>query len=211
MIVRRIFCNKVSQSYLLRFNPLLLSSRTQSTSSSELDWTRKSVYPWFLPVQTRWLDNDQYGHINNAVYHAIFDSVINGYLMRNAGLDSTPIGDCVWPKSLAGYMATNSCTFHGSASYPNIYMAGFSIEKIGRTSVSYRLGLFPLADPGSRVFVDLMYGHEWSDPLLDMVGERALVTGHSVHVLVNPATGQKVEISEEWRSKLRPLTPLPLV
>ena len=77
--------------------------------------------------------------------------------------------------------------------------------------MSYRLGLFPLADPGSRVFVDLMYGHEWSDPLLDMVGESALVTGHSVHVLVNPATSQKVEISEEWRSKLRPLTPLPLV
>ena len=31
-------------------------------------------------------------------------------------------------------MATNSCTFHGSASYPNIYMAGFTIEKIGRSS-----------------------------------------------------------------------------
>ena len=40
--------------------------------------------------------------------------------------------------------------------------------------MSYRLGLFPFADPGARVFVDLMYGHEWSDPLLDMVGEGAL-------------------------------------
>ena len=77
--------------------------------------------------------------------------------------------------------------------------------------MSYRLGLFPFADPGSRVFVDLMYGHEWSNPLLDMVGEEALVTGHSVHVLVNPVNSQKVEISEEWRTKLRPLTPLPLV
>ena len=78
-------------------------------------------------------------------------------------------------------------------------------------TVSYRLGLFPLVDPEARVFVDLMYGHEWSDPLLDMVGERALVTGHSVHVLVNPVTNEKVEISDEWRTKLRPLTPLPLV
>ena len=33
-----------------------------------------------------------------------------------------------------GYMVTNSCTFHGSASYPNIYMAGFSIDKIGNSS-----------------------------------------------------------------------------
>ena len=46
------------------------------------DWRLKSVYPWFLPVQTRWLDNDQYGHVNNAVYHALFDSVINIYLIR---------------------------------------------------------------------------------------------------------------------------------
>ena len=78
-------------------------------------------------------------------------------------------------------------------------------------TVSYRLGLFPLLDPESRVFVDLVYGHEWSDPVLDMVGEGALVTGHSVHVLMNPATSQKVEISDEWRTKLQPLTPLPLL
>ena len=45
-------------------------------------WRRKSSYPWFLPVQTRWKDNDQYLHMNNAVYHAIFDSVINVYLIR---------------------------------------------------------------------------------------------------------------------------------
>lgn len=62
--------------------PVLLS-RTQSTDAGTLDWTQKNVYPWFLPVQTRWMDNDQYGHVNNAVYHSIFDSVINGYLMRS--------------------------------------------------------------------------------------------------------------------------------
>ena len=51
-------------------------------STASPDWRLKSVYPWFLPVQTRWLDNDQYGHVNNAVYHAMFDSVINIYLIR---------------------------------------------------------------------------------------------------------------------------------
>ena len=29
-----------------------------------------------------WKDNDQYLHVNNAVYHAIFDSAINIYLIR---------------------------------------------------------------------------------------------------------------------------------
>ena len=45
-------------------------------------WRQKSSYAWFLPVQTRWKDNDQYLHMNNAVYHAVFDSVINVYLIR---------------------------------------------------------------------------------------------------------------------------------
>ena len=45
-------------------------------------------YKWFLPFQSRWLDNDRYGHMNNAVYHGIFDSVINIYLIRKCGLDT---------------------------------------------------------------------------------------------------------------------------
>ena len=81
-------------------------------------------------------DDNQYGHINNAVYHAIFDSVINVYLIRNVGLDTSS------PDSPRGFMATNSCTFHGSASYPNIYMAGFTIEKMGRTSGKWALLYF---------------------------------------------------------------------
>ena len=36
----------------------------------------------------RWNDNDQYGHINNANYHAIFDSVINIFLIRHCGLQT---------------------------------------------------------------------------------------------------------------------------
>ena len=44
-------------------------------------------FKWFLPFQTRWLDNDCFGHMNNAVYHGIFDSVINVFLIRHCGLD----------------------------------------------------------------------------------------------------------------------------
>ena len=53
-----------------------------SSGGSGSFWTRRSSYAWFLPVQTRWKDNDQYLHVNNAVYHAMFDSVINVYLIR---------------------------------------------------------------------------------------------------------------------------------
>lgn len=116
MILRTILQNKVT------------NFRTYC-SVSKVDWSERSVYPWFLPVQTRWLDNDQYGHINNAVYHAIFDSVINIYLIRNLGLDISSIA--ISPR---GYMATNSCSFYGSAVYPQVYMAGFSVENVGKSS-----------------------------------------------------------------------------
>ena len=59
-----------------------------ATTSSVLGNDRdRSAYQWFLPFQTRWLDNDRYGHVNNAVYHGIFDSVINIFLIRRCGLD----------------------------------------------------------------------------------------------------------------------------
>ena len=38
--------------------------------------------------------------------------------------------------------------------------------------------------------------------------DTALVTGHSVHVLVSPDTGTTTPISQQWRESLRPLQPL---
>ncbi len=31
----------------------------------------------FLAIPTRWMDNDSYGHVNNVVYYAYFDTVVN--------------------------------------------------------------------------------------------------------------------------------------
>jgi len=105
-------------------------------------------------------------------------------------------------------MVTNSCTFEGSAAYPNIYFAGFAIEKIGKTSVSYRLGLFPMIDPELSVHVDLVHGHYADDPVVETrVEDKARVTGHSVHVLVDPITNKPVPFSEEWREKFTPASP----
>ena len=37
----------------------------------------RAGYRHFLPIPTRWMDNDVYGHVNNVVYYAYFDTVIN--------------------------------------------------------------------------------------------------------------------------------------
>jgi len=168
-------------------------------ASSQGSWDQKGSYVWFLPVQTRWKDNDQYLHVNNSVYHAMFDSVINVYLIRNLGLDTL---SATTPR---GYMVTNSCTFHGSAAYPDIYMAGLCVAKLGTSSVKYKLGLFPLVDPTQSLYTDMVRGHSYTDPVMDMVEEKALVEGEYVHVFVDPRTEKSTPISQEWRDGLAKL------
>ena len=47
----------------------------------------RAAFPHLLPIATRWMDNDVYGHVNNVVYYAFFDTVINRYLIAEGGLD----------------------------------------------------------------------------------------------------------------------------
>jgi len=74
--------------------------------------------------------------------------------------------------------------------------------------VSYRLGLFPMIDPELSVHVDLVHGHYADDLVVETrVEDKARVTGHSVHVLVDPITNKPVPFSEEWREKFTPASP----
>jgi acyl-CoA thioester hydrolase len=45
---------------------------------------RRADFPHFHPIQTRWMDNDVYGHVNNVVYYSWFDTAVNHYLVRGA-------------------------------------------------------------------------------------------------------------------------------
>jgi acyl-CoA thioester hydrolase len=47
----------------------------------------RDLYPHFLTIATRWMDNDVYGHVNNVVYYSYFDTVVNEYLIRTGVLD----------------------------------------------------------------------------------------------------------------------------
>lgn len=194
MILERFIFNKVN----IGSCSLLTSSRRLTSGNSPVDsWRLKSNYGWFLPVQTRWKDNDQYLHVNNAVYHAIFDSAINIYLIRKVGLDPQS------PLTPRGFMVTNSCAFTAPAAYPNVYMAGLAVEGLGNSSVRYRLGLFPLTNPTESLPCDLVHGHCKGDPVLDKVDGLTVTTGCSTHVFVDPGTGKPTPIPDVWREGLR--------
>ena len=89
----------------------------------------------FVPLTTRWNDNDVYGHLNNTVYFELFDTAVNALLVRAGVLDLTA-GDIV------GLVVENRCSFFASLAFPEPVEAGVGIKKVGTTSVCYRLGLF---------------------------------------------------------------------
>lgn len=190
---------------MLTYGPLLnggriIGSRRLLSSTVKDPWRLKTTFKWLLPIQTRWRDNDQFAHVNNAVYHEYFDTVINIYLSRHAGVSHLS------PDAPQVFMVTNSATFHGSAKYPEVYLAGLAVSKIGSSSIRYKLGLFPFLETDQRVLVDLLSGHFKDEPILDLVADESLVSGESVHVCVDSTTGRPCAIPEKYLSGLLALS-----
>jgi acyl-CoA thioester hydrolase len=94
----------------------------------------RSDYPHFLPIQTRWMDNDVYGHVNNVVYYSYFDTVINEFLI-GAGLD-------IHAGPVIGLCVESSCQYLQPAAFPDALTAGLKVAHVGRSSVVYEIGIF---------------------------------------------------------------------
>ena len=96
-------------------------------------------YKYFYPIQTRWNDNDIYGHVNNVIYYAYFDTVVNMFMVDNAGFDphnARAIGIC--PET--------HCNYHKPVTYPDKLEAGLRIGRLGTSSVRYEIAIFIAGD-----------------------------------------------------------------
>lgn len=109
------------------------------SDSINTDETREN-YPHFLTIPTRWIDNDNYTHVNNAVYYTFFDTVINAYLIREGGLDPAR-GEII------GLAVETFCKFLKPISFPERVDAALRVGKLGNSSVRYEIGLFREGDP----------------------------------------------------------------
>jgi acyl-CoA thioester hydrolase len=81
------------------------------------------------------MDNDLYGHVNNVVYYAWIDTVVNRYLIEQGGLD-------IAAAPIIGVAAESGCRYFASVAYPETVDAGLVIARLGRTSVVYEVGIF---------------------------------------------------------------------
>ncbi|MGU3539649.1 acyl-CoA thioesterase [Methylobacterium sp. A54F] len=84
---------------------------------------------------TRWGDNDVYGHVNNVVYYAFFDTAVNGLLVEAGVLD-------IARGPVIGLVVETGCRYHAPVAFPDAVTAGVRVARLGRTSVRYEVGLF---------------------------------------------------------------------
>jgi len=92
-------------------------------------------FPVHWPVTTRWTDNDMFGHLNNAVYYALFDTAINGWINTTVGVD--PVR-APW----LGVVAESGCQYFAELKFPDPLTVGLAVTRLGNSSVTYRLALF---------------------------------------------------------------------
>lgn len=130
----------------------------------------------FRPVTLRWNDNDPYGHLNNAVHFQLFDTAVNDWLIAQG----------ILARDLSGpvfLVVAQSCDYFAETGFPDPVEVGLAIEKLGTSSVVYRVGL------------------------LRAGGAETVAEGLFTHVLVDGATRRPMPIAAAARTRLQTLMP----
>lgn len=135
----------------------------------------RAVFGVFRAIPTRWHDNDVYGHVNNVVYYSWFDTAVNAWLIERGFLD-------IAGSRTVGLVVETSCTYFESVAFPETVELGLGVERLGTSSVTYRIGVFRQG------------------------GERAAAQGRFTHVYVDRATQRPVPIPADLRAALEGLT-----
>ncbi|RMZ76523.1 hypothetical protein DV738_g4919, partial [Chaetothyriales sp. CBS 135597] len=106
---------------------------------------RRSDYFYHLSFRLRWSDNDMFGHVNNPYYLVFVDSIVNQYLVEACGYKIQK------NEGAAGIVANTYCDYFGSLHYPDVADVGLRVVKLGRTSVTYEVGIFRAGEDTVRV------------------------------------------------------------
>jgi len=133
---------------------------------------RRADYRHFLSIPTRWMDNDIYGHVNNVVYYSYFDTVVNQYLVEAGGLD-------IHNGPVIGLVVETLCRYFRPLAFPDRVEAGLRVERLGRSSVRYTVGIFRNSE------------------------DEAVAAGYFIHVYVDRASRRPAALPEAMRAALQ--------
>lgn len=97
--------------------------------------SNRDVYKVWRQIDTRWADNDAYGHVNNTVHYQWFDSAVNAWLVERGLLDIVH-GDPI------ALVVETQCRYFAPLAFPERVELGLRVAELGRSSVRYQLGIF---------------------------------------------------------------------
>lgn len=95
----------------------------------------RDQYRAFFAIDTRWMDNDIYGHVNNVTYYSYFDSAANRYLIEHCGLD-------IHEGNVIGFVVNSGCQYLAPIAFPDKLEAGVRVDRLGNSSVQYGIAIF---------------------------------------------------------------------
>ena len=101
---------------------------------SDIAATREQ-FAHLTSLDTRWMDNDAYGHVNNVVYYSYFDTAVNRWLIERGLLD-------VLASATIGLVVETQCRYIKPLAFPDRVTAGIRVAKLGKSSVRYEIALF---------------------------------------------------------------------
>lgn len=105
------------------------------------DRPTRSAYKHILPIQTRWADNDVYGHVNNVAYYGYFDTIVNDYLI-SAGVLNIHKSDVI------GLVVETGCQYFAPVEFPDKLDGALRVVHLGNSSVRYELAIFKTGGDG---------------------------------------------------------------
>lgn len=94
-----------------------------------------SAFPHVIDITTRWMDNDVYGHVNNAVYYSFFDTTVSGFLLASGAVDFKS-------STIVGLAVESKCSYFASIAFPDRVRGGLKVGHLGNSSVRYDVGIF---------------------------------------------------------------------
>ncbi len=102
--------------------------------------SKKNKYIAFYQLPTRWMDNDQYGHMNNVIHYSLIDTVVTNWQLEQDLFDTSAA-------NIRFLVVESGCRYHAEAGYPDLINAGLRVGHIGNSSWSYEVGLFRNKEP----------------------------------------------------------------
>lgn len=118
----------------------------------------RAEFPVWRSATTRWADDDAYGHLNNARYFEFIDTAVNAHLAEALDTDIRVLPHI-------GVVAEVSCRYFAELGYPTTLDLGLAVERIGTSSVIYRVGIFVAgrADPAQPANAEGRFVHVYVD------------------------------------------------